>query len=77
MPKQAEKRKRVNLSVTQKLELIEKIEKGASVAIVCEQYGVKKQTVSDIRNCNRVRNTAFSFNGLLPTTDCRWSAFVR
>ena len=49
MPKQAEKRKRVNLSVTQKLELIEKIEKGASVAIVCEQYGVKKQTVSDIR----------------------------
>ena len=35
--------------MTQKLELIEKIEKGASVAIVCEQYGVKKQTVSDIR----------------------------
>ena len=43
MPKQAEKRKRVNLSVTQKLELIEKIEKGASVAIVCEQYSVKKR----------------------------------
>ena len=28
-------------------------------------------------NRNRVRNTALSFNGLFPTTDCRWSAFVR
>ncbi|XP_063152245.1 uncharacterized protein LOC134492057 isoform X1 [Candoia aspera] len=44
-----EKRKRVNLSVKQKLELIEKLESGSSVARVCEEYGVKKQTVSDIR----------------------------
>lgn len=44
-----EKRKRVNLSVKQKLELIEKLESGWSVARVCEEYGVKKQTVSDIR----------------------------
>ncbi|KAM3845460.1 uncharacterized protein M6D78_003151 [Vipera latastei] len=43
------KRKRVNLSVKQKLELIEKLESGWSVARVCEEYGVKKQTVSDIR----------------------------
>ena len=49
MPKQTEKRKRVNLSVVQKLELIKNIENGASVAGVCEQYGIKKQTVSDIR----------------------------
>ncbi|XP_070593304.1 zinc finger protein 397-like [Erythrolamprus reginae] len=45
----AEKRKRVNLSVKQKLELIAKLESGWSVARVCEEYGVKKQTVSDIR----------------------------
>uniref|UniRef100_A0A670Z3C1 HTH psq-type domain-containing protein n=1 Tax=Pseudonaja textilis TaxID=8673 RepID=A0A670Z3C1_PSETE len=44
-----EKRKRVNLSVKQKLELIEKLESGWSVARACEEYGVKKQTVSDIR----------------------------
>uniref|UniRef100_A0A8C6X7W9 HTH psq-type domain-containing protein n=1 Tax=Naja naja TaxID=35670 RepID=A0A8C6X7W9_NAJNA len=43
------KRKRVNLSVKQKLELIEKLESGWSVARACEEYGVKKQTVSDIR----------------------------
>ena len=48
MPKQTEKCNRVNLSVVQKLELIKNIENGASVAGVCEQYGVKKQTVSDI-----------------------------
>ena len=49
MPKQTKKRKRVNLSVVQKLELIKNIENGASVAGVCKQYGVKKQTVSNIR----------------------------
>ena len=49
MPKQTEKRERVNLSVVQLLELIKNIENRASVAGVCEQYGVKKQTVSDIR----------------------------
>ena len=49
MPKQTEKRKRVNLSVVQKLKLIKNIENGASVAGVCKQYGVKKQLVCDIR----------------------------
>ena len=49
MSKQTEKRKRVNLSVVQKLELIKNIENGASVAGVFEQYGVKKQMASDIR----------------------------
>jgi hypothetical protein len=38
----------VTLSITQKLELIDKLESGVSVARVCELYGVKKQTVSDI-----------------------------
>ena len=43
------KAKRINLTVKQKLELIRKLESGATVAQVCEEYGVKKQTVSDIR----------------------------
>ena len=43
------KKKRVNLSIKQKLELISKLEGGASVEHVCEVYGIKKQTVSDIR----------------------------
>ena len=34
------KRKRVNLSVVKKLELIKDIEKGATVKSVCEKYGV-------------------------------------
>ncbi|KAG7172019.1 Tigger transposable element-derived protein 7-like 15, partial [Homarus americanus] len=42
------KRKYVTLSVNQKLELIRKLEAGASVSRVCDEYGVKKQTVSDI-----------------------------
>jgi transposase-like protein len=50
-PKQtsSEKRKRVHLTLTQKLQLIRKLEAGASVSSVCEEFGVKKQTVSDIR----------------------------
>ena len=43
MPKQSEKRKRVSLSVMQKLEVIKKLENGANVASVCEQYGVKSK----------------------------------
>ena len=38
-----------NLTINQKLELLRKLERGVSVASVCEEYGVKKQTVSDIR----------------------------
>ena len=36
------------LLVNKKLELIRKLEAGSSVKRVCEEYGVKKQTVSDI-----------------------------
>ena len=43
------KRKRVTLSLAQKLELISKLESGHTVAQVCAIYGVKKQTVSDIK----------------------------
>ena len=41
--KQSEKNKRANLYVIQKLEIIQKLKMGASVANVCERYGVKKQ----------------------------------
>jgi hypothetical protein len=42
------KRKRTTLSITQNLELIDKLESGVSVPRVRKLYGVKKQTVSDI-----------------------------
>jgi hypothetical protein len=41
------KRKRTNLSVKQKLELIEKLASGVSVASVCDEYGYLDLT--DIR----------------------------
>ncbi|XP_011864956.1 PREDICTED: jerky protein homolog-like [Vollenhovia emeryi] len=43
------KRKRVFLSVAQKLKLIEKLEQGASVTDVCNMYGIHRNTVSKIR----------------------------
>ena len=52
-------RKLVTLSVNKKLELISKLEGGASVKSVCEEYGVKKQTVSDIRK-NKDKLLVFS-----------------
>ncbi|XP_011864955.1 PREDICTED: uncharacterized protein LOC105560439 [Vollenhovia emeryi] len=44
------KRKRVELSVAQKLKLIEKLEQGViSVTDVCNMYGMHRNTVSNIR----------------------------
>ncbi|KAG0725911.1 Transposable element Tcb2 transposase [Chionoecetes opilio] len=55
--------KRVNLSIAEKLELIKKVESGVSVARVCVEYGVKKQTVSDIRKAkDKLRENAVKFN---------------
>ncbi|XP_011875512.1 PREDICTED: jerky protein-like, partial [Vollenhovia emeryi] len=42
-------RKRVFLSVAQKLQLIEKLEQGTSVTDVCNMYGMHPETVSNIR----------------------------
>ena len=47
--KDSGKRKHTNLSIGDKLELIKKLESGVSVAKLCEEYGVKKQTVSYIK----------------------------
>ena len=56
------KRKRVTLSVAQKLELIGKLESGHTVAQVCAIYGVKKQTVSDIKKSKeKLRKYSVSF----------------
>ena len=44
-----EKRKRVNLSLAQKLELLKKLDSGHTVAQVCNIYGAKEQTVNDIK----------------------------
>ncbi|KAF2366176.1 HTH CenpB-type DNA-binding domain [Trinorchestia longiramus] len=58
-----EKKKRVNLSIGDKLELIKKLEGGVSVSRVCEIYGVKKQTVSDIRKAkDKLTKYAVKFN---------------
>ncbi|CAI9720180.1 transposable element-derived 7-like 10 [Octopus vulgaris] len=53
------KKKHVTLSVIQKLELIKKLEAGASVTSICVQYGIKKQTVSGIRKA-KDKLTTFS-----------------
>ena len=49
IPSKFIKPKRMALTLTQKLEVVGKLEKGACFASVCEEYGVAKQTVSPIR----------------------------
>ena len=49
--KESGKRKRGNLSIVEKLELTKKLESLVSAIRVCDEYGVKKQTVSDIWRC--------------------------
>ncbi|XP_014782195.1 uncharacterized protein LOC106877732 isoform X5 [Octopus bimaculoides] len=53
------RKKHATLSVIQKLELIKKLEAGASVRSICTQYGIKKQTVSGIRKA-KDKLTTFS-----------------
>ena len=56
------KPKRLNLSVVKKLELIKDIEKGATVISAGEKYGVKRQTVLDIRkNKEKLEKFAASY----------------
>lgn len=43
------KRKHKAISLHEKLKIIENLENGATVASVCAEYGIAKQTVSDIR----------------------------
>ena len=41
--------KRVHLSIQKKLDVIDKLERGVSVAKICDEYGIAKQTVSDFK----------------------------
>ena len=62
MAGRGEKRKRVHLSIQDKLELLKKLESGYSVARVCDEYGIKKQTVSDIRKAkDKLKSFAVNF----------------
>ena len=61
--KRGEKRKRTNLTISAKLELLKKLESGYSVAKVCEEYSVKKQTVIDIREAkDKLQTFAIKFD---------------
>ena len=66
-------RKLVTLSVNQKLEHIRKLEAGASVKSVCEEYGVKKQTVSDIR---KAKDKLLAFSLKYYVVEGRENSFV-
>ena len=44
------KRKSVDISISEELEFIKNLVSGVSVIRVCDEYGVTKQTVCDIRH---------------------------
>ena len=61
-PSVGQKRKRNALSLQDKLSIIEKLEKGASVSSICREYEIAKQTVSDIKKSkNDIRNFVLKF----------------
>lgn len=39
----------MKLNIEQKLELLQKLESDKTIAQVCDEYGCRKQTVSEIR----------------------------
>ena len=49
MEERPAKRKKVVLSIEQKLEIIELLKKGTSYTIILEKYGIGRSTVSDIK----------------------------
>ena len=69
--KERGKRKRAYLDIGEKLELIKKLVLGDSVVRVCDEYGVKKQTVSDIwRSKDELTSYAMKFD-LVPSKDIK------
>ena len=61
--------KRANLCIGEKLELIKKFESAVSVVRVCDEYWVKKQTVSDIRRSeDKLTSYAMKFD-VAPSKD--------
>ena len=57
--KKAKKRKRVVLSLDQKLEVLKLIDTSTSYTIICEKFGIGRSTVSDIKK-NRDKLLTFS-----------------
>ena len=75
--KESGKRKRVNLGIGEKLELIKKLESGVSVVRICDEHGVKKQTVSDIqRSKDKLTSYAMKFD-VDPSKDKKGAAHKR
>ncbi|KAK3859157.1 hypothetical protein Pcinc_034702 [Petrolisthes cinctipes] len=61
-PKITTKKKRVTLCVQQKLEVVRKLEKGISVVRITEEYGISKQSVSDIKKAkDKLKHYSASF----------------
>ena len=62
------KRKRVNLSIEQKIEILEKLDRGISNTAIASEYSIGKSTVTDIQK-SRSKITQFAVeakdNGLL------------
>ena len=48
-PRATQKRKRVVLTINQKVEVIKMIDRGCSAAVVAAKYGIAKNTVTDIK----------------------------
>ena len=50
--KVSSKRKKVVLSIKEKLDILELIGKGTSYTIITKKYGIGKSTVTDIKKIN-------------------------
>lgn len=62
-PSHGKKRKRKSLSLNDKLRVVDKLEKGTFVSSICAQYGIAKQTVSDMRKQkDEIRKFVLKFN---------------
>ena len=55
----AAKRKRVVLTIQQKLEVIKLLDSSISYTIICEKFGIGRSTVSDIKS-NREKLLKFN-----------------
>ena len=67
--KESGKIKHVDLSISEELELVTKFDSGGLIVLVCDEYGVKKQTVSDIwRSKDKLTSYGMKFD-MAPSND--------
>ena len=75
--KESGKRKHANLSIGEKLELNKKLESELLIVQVCDEHGVKKQTVSDIRRSkDKLTCYAMKFD-VAPSEDRKGAVYER